>query len=204
MSQNSFALAVFNTNVPKSSVFKALEHFCTQLVVAEEDCIYKYTNTGSKVHRIYMLTIVGFFNYQIEHIIHTIYEENSVDKQDFLGNFQEQEQRRNPQRRWDQPEDIVFFEHYNDKQEFIREITLYDLSSMRKNVQSHELSLGTQTYDRLMSTNKTLSAADIFVQQHEQLRTYLTELHAHYWRKQHKSNMDNLQKLFFTCLNIKN
>ncbi len=204
MSQNTFALTVFNTNVPKASVFKGIEHFCTQLVVAEEDCIYKYTNTGSKVHQIYMRTIVELFSDQIEQIIHTIYKEYSVGKQDLFGDVKEQEQRRKAQSRWHQPEDIVFFEHCDDKQEYIREITLYDLNSMRKNVKEDELSLGTQTYDWLMSTNKTLSLTDTFVQQHVQLRTYLTELHAHYWRKQHSSNMDNLQKLFFTCLNINN
>ena len=210
MSQNSFALAVFNTNVPKSSVFKSLEHFCTQLVVAEEECIYKYTNTGSKVHRIYMCTIVCLFGDQIEQIINSVYKTHSLCQQESdvndLNHEQQQKQRRQQQRqqRFQQHEDIVLFEHCSDKHEYIRDITLYDLRSIRKNVQPHELSIGTQTYDWLMGTSKQLHSTDTFLIQHEQMRDYLTELHAHYWHKQHASNMENLQKLFLTCLKIKN
>lgn len=130
MSNKYFALSVLNTHVPKSIIFKCLEHICSELILAEEDCVYKYTTIESKVHRIHMCTIVGFFPYQIEQMLKTIYfEQSKVLSSQILTShsthtcFYEREQ------------NIVIFEdiglHTN---EYIKEITYYDLNALQKNV----------------------------------------------------------------------
>ena len=200
MATKYFALTVFNTFVPKSIIFKCLEHICSELILAEEDCVYKYTTTESKVHRIYMCTIVGLFQYQIEQMLKTIYFEQSkvLSSQIQTSNsthscFYEREQ------------NIVIFEDMNYVQipEYIKEITYYDLNALRKNVYINEMSIGCQIIDWLRGTNRILDYNDLFLFQNEELRCFLTELHRHYWHMQHLIDMDMLQRLFITCLNIK-
>ena len=198
MTTKYVALTVFNTLVPKSIIFKCLEHICSELIVAEEDCVYKYTTTELKVHRIFMCTSVGLFQYQIEQILNTIYFEQSKVLRSQIETsysthscFYEQ--------------NIVIFEDMNYVQihEYIKEITYYDLNALRKNVFLNEMSKGYQIFDWLRGTNRILDYNDLFLVQNEELRCFLTELHGHYWHMQHLIDMDMFQRLFVTCLNIK-